>query len=235
MIVPHVSCDSATTSARDDTPFVHPMALCESDAVGPGTRIWPFAQVMAGAVIGEDCQICGHAFIESGAVLGDRVTVKNGALIWDGVTIGDDVFVGPGMIFTNAVYPRSRRGPQDAQRWLDAGDAGRRAGPIRPIPTIVQKGASIGAGAVIVCGITVGAHATIAAGAVVTRDVAPHALVVGHPARPRGWMCQCARKLDDRLRCGVCGRSYTVASEDGKDTLSPCFPSRDHDGADSEV
>src|ERR1700746_3459026 len=94
--------------------FVHPRALCESEQVGKGTRIWAFAHVMRGAVVGGDCNIGDHAFIETGARIGDRVTVKNQAMVWDGVEIGDDVFVGPGVSFTNDVSPRSRRRPQPA-------------------------------------------------------------------------------------------------------------------------
>jgi acetyltransferase-like isoleucine patch superfamily enzyme len=164
----------------DEPPvFVHPQGLCESDRVGPGTRIWAFAHVLPGAVIGSDCNICDHAFIEGGAVIGSGVTIKNAVLVWDRVTIEDEVFVGPNAVFTNDLRPRAaiKRGPEG---WL---------------PTLVRRGATIGANATIVCGVTIGEHAFVAAGAVVARDVAPHALVAGNPARFLGWVCTCGERL----------------------------------------
>lgn len=179
--------------ARDDV-FVHPSALVESDRIGHGTRIWAFAHVMKDAVVGRDCNIGDHAFVESGAVLGDRVTVKNGVSVWRHVCIEDDVFVGPNAAFTNDRYPRSRR-------------------PWTPEETIVERGATIGANATLLCGLRVGRCALVAAGAVVTRDVEPHALVVGSPARRAGWVCECGRPLAfdeaDRSRCR-CGNTYRL-------------------------
>ena len=145
--------------------FVHRLALCESDEVGAGTKIWAFAHVMKGAVIGRDCNIGDHAFIEAGARIGDRVTLKNQVMVWDGVDIGDDVFVGPGVSFTNDVYPRSRRLPLPA----DAADYRAEAGWL--VPTRVENGASLGARCVILPGAHIGAYAMVAAGAVVTREV----------------------------------------------------------------
>ncbi|MEE9296643.1 MAG: acyltransferase [Phycisphaerae bacterium] len=192
-------------------PYVHPQALCESTCVGPGTQIWPFAHVMAGAIVGADCNICGYAFIESGAVLGDQVTVKNGAMIWDGVTIADDVFIGPGVIFTNDLYPRSTRAVQSRDR-KGAGRLERVAtDKSGPVTTTIEAGASIGAGAVIICGVTIGSRAMIAAGAVVTHNVPPHSLCVGNPARLAGWVCACGKPLDDQLQCRTCRRAYTIA------------------------
>ncbi len=158
--------------------YRHPTALVETDQVGEGTRIWAFAHVMAGAVVGAECNIGDHAFIETGAVLGRGVTVKNGAQVWKGVHLGDHVFVGPGVVFTNDVRPRSARLPLLAERarpeaeWL--------------VETWVEEGASIGANATIVAGVRIGAFAMVGAGSVVTRDVPPHTLVVGNPARARG-------------------------------------------------
>ena len=177
--------------ALDASVFVHEKALCESERVGPGTRIWPFAHVMAGAVIGSDCNICGHAFIENGAVVGNRVTIKNNVMVWDKITIEDDVFLGPGAILTNDRFPR----------------AGVRTSPVALLPTLIRKGAIIGAGAVVRCGITVGMHAFVGAGSVVLNDVAACALVVGNPVRRIGWMCQCGKKLPNSLEC-PCGRQY---------------------------
>lgn len=178
-------------------PFVHERALCESTDIGPGTRIWAFAQVMKGARIGADCNVCGHAFIEAGAVLGNRVTVKNAVLIWDKVTIEDDVFLGPNMVFTNDMNPR----------------AAFKKPPSSFLPTLVQKGASIGANATIVCGVTLGTNCFVGAGSVVIRDVPAHALVVGNPARRIGWMCACGEKLDKALTCPSCKRAYMLKSD----------------------
>lgn len=174
------------------TVFVHPHALCESESVGAGTRIWAFAHVMRGATIGRDCNLCDHVFVESGVVIGDRVTVKNGVALFDEVTIEDDVFIGPNAVFTNDLRPRVEvRTPREA--WL---------------PTRVRRGASIGANATIVCGTTIGEYAFIGAGSVVVRDVPAHALVVGNPARQTGWVCVCGQTLPPELRC-PCGRSLS--------------------------
>jgi len=175
--------------------FVHPQGLCESDEVGPGTRVWAFAHVLPGAVIGSSCNICDHAYVETGARLGNNVTVKNGVLIFDLVTIDDDVFVGPGVVFTNDLRPRAANKKSHAE--LDA--------------THVRTGATLGAGAIIVCGTTVGAYAFIAAGAVVARDVPAHALMAGNPARAIGWVCECGERLGEDLRC-ACGHTYTLVS-----------------------
>jgi UDP-2-acetamido-3-amino-2,3-dideoxy-glucuronate N-acetyltransferase len=177
--------------------FVHPRGLCESSSVGAGTRIWAFAHVMEGAVVGAGCNIGDHAFIERGARLGDRVTVKNAVLVWDQVTIGDEVFLGPNAVFTNDLVPR----------------AAHKKGPDEFLPTLVEWGATIGANATIVCGTTIGAHAFVAAGAVVTRDVPPYALVAGNPARRLGWVCACGERLGPGLSCG-CGRSYRRAGSE---------------------
>lgn len=187
--------------------FVHPLALCESLEVGAGTRIWPFAHVMAGAVVGRECNVGEHAFVESGAIVGDRVTIKNHALIWDRVRIEDDVFVGPAAVFTNDLRPRAEV-KKDREEFL---------------PTLVRRGATIGANATVLCGATVGAYAFVAAGAVVARDVLDHALVAGNPARQVGWACRCGRRLDDTLACS-CGDRYE-RSEGGL-VLSPA-PSSD--------
>lgn len=178
-------------ASHDHGVFVHPMGLCESNDVGPGTRVWAFAHVLEGAVVGANCNIGDHAFIEGGARLGSGVTVKNAVLVWDRVTIGDDVFLGPNMIFTNDLRPRA----------FLASD------PASFTPTNVQRGATIGANATIVCGVTIGEYAFVAAGAVVNRDVAAHELVVGNPARSVGWVCRCGARLGDDLTC-ACGASY---------------------------
>jgi acetyltransferase-like isoleucine patch superfamily enzyme len=171
--------------------FVHPHGLCESDSVGAGTRIWAFAHVLPGAVVGRDCNICDGAYVEWGAVVGNRVTIKNQVLIFEGVTVEDDVFLGPGVIFTNDMRPRA---------------AIKRSGDAL-LPTLVRQGATLGAGVVVVCGHTIGRNAFVGAGAVVATDVPDHAFMVGNPARQRGWACACGDRLADDLSCG-CGRAY---------------------------
>jgi UDP-2-acetamido-3-amino-2,3-dideoxy-glucuronate N-acetyltransferase len=151
-------------SAMHPPPFVHDRALVESDSIGSGTRIWAFAHVMAGAVIGADCNICDHTYIEGGVVVGDRVTLKSGVFLWDGVCVEDDVFIGPQATFTNDAMPRSRQ-------------------PFTLRRITVRAGASIGAGAVILPGLTIGERAMVGAGAVVTKDVPADVVVVGNPAR----------------------------------------------------
>ena len=171
---------------------VHPQGLCESDSVGAGTRVWAFAHVLAGAVVGRDCNICDHAFIEGGAVLGDRVTVKNAVLVWDGVTVEDDVFLGPAVVFTNDLRPR------------------RNDNPFTPVPTVVRRGASLGASVTVVCGTEIGEYAFAAAGSVITSDVPAYAWVAGVPATVRGFVCSCGAPLGEDLVCS-CGLRYERA------------------------
>jgi UDP-2-acetamido-3-amino-2,3-dideoxy-glucuronate N-acetyltransferase len=146
--------------------FIHPSADVQTKQVGEGTRIWQYVVVLPGAVIGRDGNICSHCFIENKVVVGDRVTVKCGVQLWDGVTLEDDVFVGPNVTFTNDLQPRSRNAAAQL------------------LPTLVKKGASIGANATILPGVTIGEGAMIGAGSVVTKDVPPGVTVVGNPARP---------------------------------------------------
>ena len=187
-----------------DDVYVHPAALVESDDVGPGTRVWAFAHVLEGARIGRDCNVGGHCFVEGGAWVGDGVTLKNGSMVWEGVTLEDGVFVGPGVVFTNDLRPRSPRHAPAAGRYGDTSWLAR---------TNVGRGATIGARAVILPGIDVGAYAMVAAGAVVTRSVPPHGIVMGNPARLAGWACVCGARLPaygDRPVCKDCGRAYAV-------------------------
>ena len=159
--------------------YIHPHALCESDQIGAGTRIWAYAHILKGAVIGMHCNIGDHCFVEGGARIGNYVTIKNGNMVWEGVTLEDGVFVGPHVFFTNDLYPRSPRYPLTGQRYQDKGWL---------LPTLVKHGASLGAGAVIIAGITIGAFALIGSGAVVTRSVPAHALMLGNPAQRVGWV-----------------------------------------------
>lgn len=148
--------------------FIHPQALCESSTVGEGTRVWAFAHILPGAVIGDDCNVCDGVFVENDVVVGDRVTLKCGTQLWDGLRLEDDVFVGPNATFTNDPFPRSRMND------------------VRLLNTTVRRGASIGANATILPGIEIGEYAMVGAGAVVTRDVPAGAVVVGNPARVVG-------------------------------------------------
>ncbi len=154
--------------AADQPYWQHPAALVESDRIGSGTRIWAFAHVTAGSVIGQDCNICDHTFIENGAVVGDRVTLKCGVYLWDGVIIEDDVFIGPNVSFCNDPYPRSKVHLAVHPR------------------TVIRRGASIGSGAAILPGVEVGAYAMIGAGSVVTQSIPAFALAYGNPARVHG-------------------------------------------------
>ena len=143
----------------------HANAIVETESVGAGTRIWAFVHVLPGAQIGADCNLCDHVFIENDVVVGDRVTIKSGVQLWDGVRIEDDVFIGPNVTFTNDPFPRSKQYPD------------------KYAVTVVQKGASIGANATILPGVTIGRNAMVGAGSVVTKDIPPNAIVTGNPAR----------------------------------------------------
>ncbi len=178
--------------------FVHSHGINDSEMVGEGTRIWAFAHVMKGARIGAGCNIGEGCFVEGGALIGDSVTVKNGVAIWDRVTIEDHVFIGPYAVFTNDRVPRSH--------------PDYRTGAAGWEPTLVRSGATIGANATIVCGVTLGRWCFVAAGAVVTRDVPDHAMVAGNPARIIGAACRCGRKLPEDLRCS-CGLAYAWKGE----------------------
>jgi len=181
----------------DASVFLHEHALVETDQIGPRTRVWAFAHVMEGARVGADCNVCDHSFIETGAVLGDRVVVKNHVFVCDKVSIEDDVFLGPHATFTNDRVPRAAfKSPPEAF-----------------LPTLVKRGASLGANCTILCGVTVGEGALVAAGSVVIRDVPAYAVVVGNPARRTSWACACGERLPEALSCG-CGRRYSLVSED---------------------
>jgi acetyltransferase-like isoleucine patch superfamily enzyme len=155
----------------DPTAFVHADAIVEPGAsVGAQTRVWAFAHILPGAVIGNDCNICDGVFMEGGAVVGDRVTVKCGVQLWEGVQLEDDVFVGPNATFTNDRFPRSKQYPEQY------------------LTTFIRRGASVGANATILPGLEIGTNAMVGAGAVVTRNVPPNAIVVGNPARIQGYV-----------------------------------------------
>jgi acetyltransferase-like isoleucine patch superfamily enzyme len=175
--------------------FVHSHALCETESIGDRTRVWAFAHVMKNVTIGADCNVGDHAFIESGVTIGDRVTIKNGVAIWEGVTVEDDVFLGPNCVLTNDLVPRSRVMHEHG------------------VPTLIRRGASIGANATIVAGNTLGEYCMIGAGAVVTRDIPPYALVVGNPSRQIGWIGVKGERLsfDASETCRTPEGVYTLA------------------------
>jgi len=173
--------------------FKHERAMVHPGAViGEGSRIWANANILEGAVIGQHCNICDGCFVEKGALIGDHVTLKNGVSVFDGITLQDEVFVGAGATFINDRNPRSNR--KDA--WVLE-------------KTLVQKGATIGANATVMCGVTIGTYAVVGAGCVVTKDVKEHTIVVGNPGRAIGYACCCGRPLNDDLKC-ACGASYQI-------------------------
>jgi len=166
--------------------YIHPTAEVAPEAqIGAGTRIWRQAHIREHAVIGESCNIGKGVYIETRVKIGSRVKIQNHVSIFEGVTLEDGVFVGPHVCFTNDLHPRAITPDGNLKT----------AGDWQITPTLVRYGASIGAGAVIVCGITVGAFALVGAGAIVTKDVPPHALVLGNPARLHGYVCRCAHRL----------------------------------------
>lgn len=176
--------------------FKHEKALVHEGAkVGEGTRVWAFANVLDGAVVGSHCNICDGCFVEKGGVVGNHVTLKNNVAVWDGVILEDDVFVGAGVAFINDRYPRGNR----KDDWTLEGIK-------------VRKGATIGANATVMAGVMIGEYAVVGAGSVVTRDVAPHTIVKGNPAKADGYACGCGRKLDHTLQCS-CGLKYRQSGD----------------------
>ena len=172
-------------------PFIHPTAIIDGVAqIGAGTKIWHWVHVMPGAHVGQGCSIGQGCFVGN-VRIGDGCRIQNHVSLFDGVTLEDDVFLGPSCVFTNVTHPRAH--------------VSRKAGYA---PTRVGRGATIGANATILCGVTIGAYALVGAGAVVTRDVAAHAIVVGTPARRTGWACRCGEALPASQTCARCGDGY---------------------------
>ena len=182
--------------------FLHESSICESESVGAGTRIWANAHVMAGAIIGLECNIGDGCFVESGAVIGDYCTIKNGVSVWDRVALEDYVFLGPEVALTNDLVPRAAFETDPETGFRD---------------TLIREGASVGANATIVCGVTIGRHAMVGAGAVVTRDVPDFCLVLGAPARPAGWVGRRGTRLEfdpaGVATCDATGDVYHLRGE----------------------
>ncbi len=182
-----------------DNVFVHESAYVDDGAqIGDGTKIWHFSHVNAGAVIGERCSLGQNVVVMNDVRIGNNVKIQNNVSVYDAVELEDDVFCGPSMVFTNVINPRSAVPRKSEYR-----------------KTLVRRGATIGANATIVCGATLGEYSFVGAGAVVTGDVAPHALVVGVPARRIGWMCKCGERLPDNGvgTCDSCGERYESRGE----------------------
>jgi UDP-2-acetamido-3-amino-2,3-dideoxy-glucuronate N-acetyltransferase len=182
--------------------FAHPTAVVDQPCeIGAATRIWHFSHIMRDCRIGARCNIGQNVVISPGCVVGDNVKIQNNVSVYTGVTIEDDVFLGPSMVFTNVINPRAYIERKSEYR-----------------PTLVRRGASIGANATVVCGVTLGEYCLVGAGAVVTRDVPAFATVYGSPARLRGWVCWCGVQLPARpepaageaqeLACKACARRY---------------------------
>jgi acetyltransferase-like isoleucine patch superfamily enzyme len=184
--------------------YVHPTAVVEKTAkIGNGTKIWHFVHIREDAEIGKEC-IIGHAvYIGKGVQIGNHVKLQNRATVYQGVKIKDNVFVGPHVTFTNDLYPRSST-------------------PLKTVPTLVEKAASIGAGTVVICGVTIGEYAMIGAGSTVTKDMPPHALAYGNPAKIKGFVCKCGRRLTKEeekkrqivMKCPSCEEQYEIPRED---------------------
>lgn len=187
--------------------FVHESSYVDNGAeIGAGTKIWHFCHVMPRAKIGERCNIGQNVLVSSDVTIGKNVKIQNNVSLYTGVIVEDDVFLGPSMVFTNVINPRSHVSRKDEYK-----------------TTLVRKGASIGANATIVCGVTLGQYCFVGAGAVVTKDVPDYALVYGAPARLHGWVCQCGEQLNfegQRAVCPRCGDAYSKQD-------SVVFPERD--------
>ena len=184
-------------AARELLYFAHESAIVDQPCeIGPGTKIWHFSHIMAHVSIGSDCSIGQNVFVSSRVRIGNNVKIQNNVSVYEGVELEDDVFCGPSMVFTNVSTPRSGYPRNTSKDYLR---------------TLVKRGASIGANATIVCGHTIGEYAFVGAGAVVTKDVPAHALVVGNPARVRGFACKCGAMLRfaaESATCGSCGQSW---------------------------
>jgi UDP-2-acetamido-3-amino-2,3-dideoxy-glucuronate N-acetyltransferase len=182
----------SAVSGRPSSYFVHPSAIVdEKVTIGEGSKVWHFTHVLSGSKIGKGCNIGQNVVIGPDVMMGNNCKLQNNVSVYKGVTLEDGVFCGPSMVFTNVYNPRAEIRKMDQAR-----------------PTLVKRGASIGANATVVCGNTLGRYCFIGAGAVVTKNVPDHALVVGNPGKQIGWMCECGERLTDDLDCLTCGKKY---------------------------
>jgi UDP-2-acetamido-3-amino-2,3-dideoxy-glucuronate N-acetyltransferase len=184
-------------------PRIHRLAQVHPKArIGAGTTVWQYTIVQEGARIGRDCNIGAGCFIENGASIGDHVTVKNDVAVWEGLIIEDGVMIGPNVVLTNDPYPRSPRLPEARPRYRDRKDV--------ILETRIRYGATLGASAAVLAGVTIGRFATVGFASAVTRSVPDYALVVGNPARMIGWVCECGIPLPKGARpaCRSCRRRY---------------------------
>ena len=178
--------------------FVHESSYIDDDVkIGKGTKIWHFSHILKGAEIGENCSLGQNVNVGNNVKIGNGCKLQNNVSVYEGVELEDYVFCGPSMVFTNDLTPRAK---------YPKGSAGSKK-------TLLKEGATVGANATVVCGHNIGRWAMIAAGAVVTSNVKDHALMAGVPARQIGWVCECGARLDDSLKCDVCGREYEEAEE----------------------
>ncbi len=174
--------------------FIHESSYIDYDVeIGTGTKVWHFCHIQSGAIIGENCSIGQNVNISNNVKIGNGVKIQNNVSVYEGVELEDCVFCGPSMVFTNDTTPRARHSKNHKYK-----------------KTLVKHDATLGANCTIVCGHTIGEYATIAAGAVVTKDVEPHALMVGVPARRIGWVCECGQVLDGKLVCPDCKRKFAM-------------------------
>jgi acetyltransferase-like isoleucine patch superfamily enzyme len=185
--------------------YVDPTAIIDNRvSLGSGTKVWHFVHIMEDAKIGNECVLADYVYVGRGVKIGNGVKLENRATVYEGVKIEDKVFVGPHVTFTNDLYPRSFN-----TDW-------------KILQTLVKEGSSIGAGTVIVCGVTIGEYALIGAGSIVTENIPPHALAYGNPARIRGFVCRCAKKLETEekkknhvsMKCPFCNEKYNIPVED---------------------
>lgn len=187
----------------DPTAFVHESSYVDDGAtIGAKSKVWHFCHIMPGAVIGHGCNLGQNVVVMNGVRMGNNCKIQNNVSLYEGVILEDDVFCGPSMVFTNVMNPRSHVSRKNEYR-----------------KTLVRRGAAIGANATIVCGTTLGEYCFVGAGAVITRDVPPFAVMAGVPARRIGWMCQCGQRLADAIgdaRCDACGSRYVIAANSVK-------------------
>lgn len=172
--------------------YIDKLSQVETKNIGQNTRIWQFVVILPGVIIGKNCNICSHTFIENEVIIGNDVTIKNGVHIYTGVQMGDSVFIGPNVTFTNDLVPRSKVHPD------------------KYLKTIIGQGVSIGANSTIIAGISIGRFAMVGAASLVTKNVPPHSLWYGHPAKHQGYICECGAKLSKIYECPSCLKRYKI-------------------------